>query len=69
MRSSCLTTAPKTDIQVPEVPSLVKYDGIHILSRHTSRGEAFGRGRVYLLYTTQACGIESTSKKGNNNIC
>lgn len=46
--------------QIPDVPFLVKYDGIHILWRHTSLGAALGRGTLYLLYTMLACGIDST---------
>ena len=30
-----------------------------------SLGDALGKGRVYLLYTIQECGIESTIWKGN----
>lgn len=34
----------------PDVPFLVKYEGIHILSKQTSRGDALGSGRAaYLL--------------------
>ena len=64
LRFPTLLPIPKLT-NIPDVPFLVKYDGIHILSKHTSRGEALGRGREYLLYTIQAFGIDSTSKKDN----
>lgn len=36
--------------KAPDVPFLVKYEGIHILSKQTSRGDALGSGRAaYLL--------------------
>lgn len=36
--------------KAPDVPFLVKYEGTHILSKQTSRGDALGSGRAaYLL--------------------
>ena len=36
--------------KTPDVPFLVKYEGTHILSKQTSRGDALGSGKAaYLL--------------------